>query len=371
MVPMARTRELGQDLAHRRLRNLRLEGPPLASPAEVVGWLGAVQSQDYGPAKWSVAARTSGVGDADLDQAFADGTILRTHVLRPTWHFVLPADIRWLLELTAPRVHALNAYSYRQLGLDDAVRERAATLLAAALRGGNQLTRRELGEVLRAGGIAASGFRLAYLLAHAELERVVCSGARNGRQHTYALLEERAPQAASRAREEALAELTLRYFTSHGPATAKDFRWWSSLTAADVAEGLALVGSRLQAETVDGVTYWSAAAAPPRRAAASPTVHLLQGYDEYVVGYSESKWVLDLDGTARSRSQARALANGVVVRDGQVAGHWRRLLPGRSVAVEVALYEPLDDAASRSLEAAAARHAEFLGLPATLATTVL
>jgi hypothetical protein len=370
---MARTRELGQDLAHRRLRNLRLEGPPLASPAEVAGWLGAVQSQDYGPAKWSVAARTSGVGDAGLDQAFADGTILRTHVLRPTWHFVLPADIRWLLELTAPRVHALNAYSYRQLGLDDAVRERAAALLAAALRGGNQLTRRELGEVLQAGGIAASGFRLAYLLMHAELERVICSGARNGRQHTYALLEERAPQAASRSREEALAELTLRYFASHGPATAKDFRWWSSLTAADVAEGLALVGSRLQAETLDGVTYWSAPADPhgTPRAAASPTVHLLQAYDEYVVGYSESRWVLDLDGTARARWQARAVANGVVVRDGQMTGHWRRLQTGRSVELEVALYEPLDDAATRSLEAAVARHGEFLGLPATLATTLL
>jgi hypothetical protein len=372
MVPMARTRELGRDLAHRRLRNLRLEGPPFASPAEVVGWLGAVQSQDYGPAKWSVAARTSGVGDAEVDQAFADGTILRTHVLRPTWHFVLPVDIRWLLELTAPRVHALNAFSYRQLGLDGAVRERAAKLLAAALRGGNQLTRRELGEALQAGGIAASGFGLAYLLMHAELEGVVCSGARNGRQHTYALLEERAPQAASRSRQEALAELTLRYFASHGPATAKDLRWWSSLTAADVAEGLALAGSRLRAETLDGVTYWSApSAAPPPRAAAPPTVHLLQGYDEYVVGYSESKWVLDPDGTARSRWQERTVANGVVVLDGQVAGHWRRLLKGRSVAVEAALYEPLGDAAARSLEAAVARQGAFLGLPATLATTLL
>jgi hypothetical protein len=371
MVPMARTRELGRDLAQRRLRNLRLEGPPLASPAEVLGWLGAVQSQDYGPAKWSVAARTPGVGDAELDQAFADGTILRTHVLRPTWHFVPPADIRWMLELTAPRVHALNAFPYRQLGLDGAVRERAAELLAAALRGGNQLTRRELGDVLQAGGIAASGFRLAYLLMHAELERVICSGARNGRQHTYALLEERAPQAASRPRDEALAELTLRYFTSHGPATAKDFRWWSSLTAADVAEGLALVGSRLAGETLDGVTYWAAAAAPPRRPAAPPTVHLLQGYDEYVVGYSESKWVLDPGGAARSRMGERAVANGVVVLDGQVAGHWRRLLKGRSVTVEAALYEPLDDAGTRSLEAAAARHGEFLGLAATLATTLL
>jgi hypothetical protein len=360
----------GRDLAHRRLRNLRLEGPPFAEPAEVVGWLGAVQSQDYGPAKWSVAARTGGVADAAVDQAFADGTILRTHVLRPTWHFVLPADIRWMLELTAPRVHALNAYSYRQLGLDDAVLGRAAALLTAALRGGNQLTRSEVGAVLDAAGIAASGFRLAYVLMHAELEGVICSGARNGRQHTYALLEERAPQAASRSREEALAALTLRYFTSHGPATAKDLRWWSSLTAADVDQGLGLVASRLQHETVDGVSYWSAAS-PPHPEATSPTVHLLQGYDEYVVGYSESKWVLDPGGTARSRSQQRALFNGVVILDGQVAGHWKRTATRSSVVIEVALYEPFDDARTRALEAVVARHGNFLGLPATVETTTL
>jgi hypothetical protein len=215
-----------------------------------VRWLGAAQSQDYHPAKWSVAERTGGVGDATMDRAFADGTILRTHILRPTWHFVLPADIRWLLQLTAPRVHALNAYPYRRLGLDDAVLAKSAALLAGALRGGNQRTRKELGAVLEGAGVATDGFRLAYILMHAELNGLVCSGAPRGRQHTYALLDERAER---RTRDEALAKLTLRYFTSHGPATAKDLRWWSSLTAADVATGLELVGSQLGREVVDGV----------------------------------------------------------------------------------------------------------------------
>jgi hypothetical protein len=355
-----------EDLAPWRLHSLRLSGAPLQAPEDVVGWLGAVQSQDYGPAKWSVAQRTGGTFDAALDQAFADGTILRTHVLRPTWHFVVPADIRWMLELTAPRVHALNAYHYRQLGLDDAVREKTNALLVGALRGGAQRTRKELGALLEGAGVALGGFRLGYLLMNAELDGIVCSGALRGRQHTYALLEERAPPARRLDRGEALAELTLRYYTSHGPATVKDFGWWSSLTAADIRDGLEMVASRLEREVVDGVTYWFAPPAPAR-AAASPTVHLLQGYDEYIVGYSESKSVLNLSG--RTLPQARPVFNGVAILDGQVAGHWKRTQRRDSVAFEVALYEPFDDAQARALQAAADRQGEFLGVPATVVTT--
>jgi hypothetical protein len=352
------------------MRAVRLSGPRLDGPEAVVSWLGAVQSQDYGPAKWSVGQRTAGVSDADLDRAFADGAILRTHVLRPTWHFVLPAEIGWMLELTAPRVHALNAYYYRQLGLDEEVLEKATALLVGALRGGNQLTRRDLAAVVEGAGIATKGFRFAYILMNAELNGVICSGVPQGKQQTYALLEERAPRAASLDRDEALAALTLRYFTGHGPATEKDLRWWSSLTAADVARGLELVGRRLQHEVVDGVTYWFAEP-PPRLEAAAPTVHLLQGFDEYIVGYSESKYLLDVAGTARARIQDRSVFNHVVILDSQVAGHWKRTLKRGSVTIEAALYEPFDDAQAAALQAAADRHGEFLGLSATVVTTLL
>jgi hypothetical protein len=358
------------DIARWRMHNLRLSGPPFEAPEDVVHWLGAVQSQDYGPAKWSVAERTNGVSDAAMDRAFAAGTMLRTHVLRPTWHFVLPADIRWLLELTGPRVQAMNAFIYRREGLDDTVLEKCNALLAGALQGGNQLTRNEVAAMLERAGITAARFRLAYILMNAELEGVVCSGAPNGRQHTYALLEERAPQADPLSHDEALAELTRRYFTSHGPATAKDFKWWSSLTAADVKRGLELAASQLQREVIDGVPYWFAASAPTQEAA-SPTVHLLQGYDEYLVGYSESKYVLDVSGAARSLPQDKAIPNGVAILDSPVTGHWKRTVRKDAVVVEVALYEPFDDTKARALQAAADRHGQFLGLPATVVTTVL
>jgi hypothetical protein len=99
-----------QDIAKQRLHNQRVENTNLKAPSDVVAWLGAVQAQDYAAAKWAIGLRSQHVTDVDVEQAFTNGKILRTHVLRPTWHFVTPEDICWLLKLTAPRVCAFNAY---------------------------------------------------------------------------------------------------------------------------------------------------------------------------------------------------------------------------------------------------------------------
>ena len=354
------------DIAARRMRDLGLTGTPFATPEEVVGALGAVQSQDYAPAKWAVAMRTHRLTDPDVEGAFAQGRILRTHILRPTWHFVAPADIRWMLELTGPRVHAKNAFMYRQVEADADVLKRARRVIVRALQDGRHLTRRQIEARLVAAGIAATGFRSAYLLMHAELDGVVCSGAPSGRQQTYALLEERAPAAQSMSRDEALAELTRRYFTSHGPATIKDFGWWSSLTLGDIRRGLAMVDSELRRDDIGGVACWSSASSKAE-VIATPTVRLLQGYDEYIVGYSESKHVLGPP--AMSRSERRSLFTGVVLADGRVAGHWRRSLKAGTVTIQAALYGDLDRAHSRALDAEGKRHGTFLGLKAMVVQT--
>jgi winged helix DNA-binding protein len=357
-------------IVRQRMHNVRVSGDAFDSPTEVVRWLGAVQSQDYGPAKWSIAQRMTEVDDGALDRAFDDGDFLRTHVLRPTWHFVLPEDIRWLLALTGPRVHALNAYAYRRVGLDDDTRRKSGRLLARTLRGGEQRTRKELKVVLERAGIATEGFGLAYILINAELEGIICSGARRGKQHTYALLDERVPPAESMPRDEALGELIRRYFTSHGPATAKDLRWWSSLTLSDITRGVEIAGSQLTHEVIDGVGYWSGTTTSFDEEV-SPTVHLLQAYDEYIVGYTESKFVLDPSGGARSLPPGRPMFNHAVILDGRVAGHWKRTLTKGSVAIEAALYEPFDGAATRALQAEADAHGRFLDRSATVITTLL
>src|SRR6266852_6469726 len=227
------------DVAHRRLHNQHITRRTLETPQALVEWLGAVQAQDFAAAKWALGLRLQGVTDDDIEQAFTDGAILRTHVMRPTWHFVSPADIRWLLALTAPRVHAASAYYSRRLELDEVAFRSTNAVLANALQGGKQLTRDELASALQQAGIITEGEqRVTHIMMRAELDGIICSGARRGKQFTYALLEERAPQARALERDEALAELTRRYFTSHGPATVQDFVWWSGLTTADARVGL-------------------------------------------------------------------------------------------------------------------------------------
>lgn len=364
----------GLELAHRRTGAVGLGGAqpaPFADAADVVGWFGGLQSQDYHPAKWALAQRLGpGVTDADLDRAFDDGVILRTHVLRPTWHFVAPADLRWLLELTAPRIHALNTYAYRRGELDGPLLRRTTDLIADAVADGNHLTRTEIAALLARHGITAEGFRLGYILIHAELERMICSGPLRGKQHTYALLEERVPRAASLEREAALAELVRRFFTSHGPATAKDLAWWSSLTRVDIATGLSLAGDALESTDVDGITFWSAPG-NARTPAPSPSVRLLQAYDEYIVGYTQSRYLLDLGGLAAVASGKASLPNGVIVVDTQVAGRWKRTVQADTVVLDAVLCRPFDAAETAALHAAADKLGMFLGARAVVSASVL
>jgi hypothetical protein len=254
-----------------------------------------------------------------------EGSILRTHVLRPTWHFVVPADIRWMLELTSARVKAAAASQWRTYELDEKVFRQSNTALVKALRGGNQLTRAELTSALgRAKVDVTSGVRVGHLLMRAELDALICSGGRRGKQLTYALLDERVPAAKPLTRDEALVELATRYFTTHGPATPKDFAWWSGLTIADAKAALAMIGDDLEHDTVDGRAYWFPATALPR--STKPVAHLLANYDEYVVGLSDRGAMVERL-TNVSPSDAKALVfDHVVVVDGQVVGTWPRTL---------------------------------------------
>ena len=230
-------------IARRRFASQQLIAPTLRSAVEVVRALGAVQAQDYPNAKWAIGQRTTGLIDADIEQAFGRGQILRTHVLRPTWHFVLPEDARWLLELTGPRVQASMASYDRKLGLDAQTFRKSHAILERALRDGHQLTRTELRETLQRAGVKVpSGHHAGNLLMRAELDRVVISGARRGKQFTYALFDERVPAAPSRDRDEALGELASRYFATRSPATVHDFSWWSGLSMGDARRAIEIVG---------------------------------------------------------------------------------------------------------------------------------
>lgn len=354
------------DIARQRLVNQGLVKPALKTASEVVAVLGAVQAQDYAGAKWGIAQRTRGLSDAQIDKEIDDGAIVRTHVLRPTWHFVAATDIGWMLELTAPRVHAANAYWYRWLEVDDEVARRSRTALTKALREGKHLTRSELGHALTRANIeVASPVRLACVVMRAELDGLICSGTRRGKQFTYTLLEERVTKPAKLERDAALAELARRYFTTRGPATVDDFAWWSGLTKADARRGVEAASSHLRHESIEGKSYWSPNAGGATRIS-TPLTHLLPNYDEYIVGLKDRSAYGARLQSAGVKPRASALAGNALVISGQIVGGWRRTLAGRSVVIEPKALIGLSEAERRAVGVAARKFGRFRGLPARI-----
>lgn len=353
-------------LLSQRLTNQHISTPAFDTPEQVVQWLGAVQSQDYYAAKWALALRTKNCTDDTIEAALTDGRILRTHIFRATWHFVLPADIHWMLELTAPRISASFAGYYRKVGLDAPLFKKANAAITKALEGGKHMTRAELHTALEREGIDTKGFLRSTYIIQAELDGIICSGARRDKQFTYALLEERAPKPKKLERDEALYELTRRYFTGHGPAAVRDYVWWSGLTTADAKKGIALCAEQLTQETLNGETYWRSSnggpAKMPRR-----TAYLLPNFDEYIVGYTERTAILDAVEQNKLDARGNVLFNHTVVLEGKVVGTWKRTLKKSSVALELNLFQPLTGAQTKTVMAAVKRYGTFLGLDIVMA----
>jgi hypothetical protein len=374
------------DVVRLRLSRQQLRPPRAVSAEAAVKNLLAVQSQEFSYARWSLAQRTAGASAADVEQAVADGRILRTHILRPTWHFVHRDDLRWLLMLSAPRLHRGNAGMYRQAGIDAGAAARSARVLAEAVAGGAHKTREQLAAALQRSGFAAKGLELAYLIMHAEISGVLTSGtpvrsAGGSLKQTYALFDERVPlmPGGPADRHAALAELVRRYFLSRGPATVKDCADWSGLTVTDVRLGLGLA---LEADSdafgtavLEDMEFHFSSAEPgpggPADAApghdaeggGQPRIDLIQCYDEYVMGYSRSRYFLG--GTAPARPE-RDTPMHVVLKDGQMIGSWRHDLAGGRCELDIRTRPEPDTAAerdtSRAIDEAVAEYGAFLGI---------
>jgi winged helix DNA-binding protein len=336
-------------IARQRLANQFLVGQRLAKPNDVVAALGAIQAQDYAGAKWAVAQRAQNVIESDVDDALADGSIVRTHVLRPTWHFVAPADIRWMLALTGPRINAGMTFRTRWLELDEKAFRRSEKALRRALEG-TALTRNELSTVLMRARVPVLGDqRLGHLLMRAELDAVICSGPRRAKQYTYALLDDRVAASSSIDRDEALAKLAKIYFATRGPATSVDFAWWSGLTMSDARKALDFVGSELDRQVVAG-----------------PSAHLLPNFDEYFVAYKDRSAPLQRLNKAGIYPRGQdVLANAVIV-DGQFVGTWKRRLKNDCVFLEINLLARLTRVERQNVAASAEKYGDFLGLSVDL-----
>jgi hypothetical protein len=352
-----------------RLGNHCLVDSTLRTPLDVVRQLGAVQAQDYAAAKWGIGLRAPGLHAADIDAALDEGTIIRTHVLRPTWHFVPPADLRWMLALSARRIRAAMGSYHRRLGLDEPMFKKSRRTIRRALTGRCHLTRAEIIDILRRSGIAVDGLRPTFLMLDAEIESLVCSGPRRGKQFTYALLDERVSESRAITTDSASSELARRFFTSHGPATLRDFAWWSGLPARDARAAIETIASSLEHETLDGLTYWLVDDHGQARLR-SPVVHLVPNFDEYLVAYQDRGLVTD--GLPSRLALARNdLLSYCVVVNGMVAGTWRKTIDRGGVNVTIGGRElsklvrngPVGERLRRAIRAAAAVYGTFLQAP--------
>jgi hypothetical protein len=345
------------DIARWRVRSQRLEAPHAASAAAVVRGLLAVQAENRGQAGWAVASRTVRCDAADLAALLDTGEVIRTHVLRPTWHFVAADDVGWLLDLTAPRVRPTVLRQLTQVhGWTPRRLDRAVTCVVDSLAARPDQTREQLAQMLADFGMAAAGMPL--LLALAELDRLVCSGRRLEGGHTYALYADRVTTATRLDRDQALAELTRRYFTGHGPATERDLAYWATLTLADVRRGLDRSRDRLASFEHDGRTFWHAVEPPVPGSDQELGGHLLQILDEIYRGYQDSRMVLDAAGIV---PRGREAAAGMALVDAQMVG-WARRTIGPRVRFDISPFRPLSPAHRAALEDAAARYGRFLGL---------
>jgi hypothetical protein len=334
----------------------------MPSAADVVWLLGCVQSQEYAHALWSLGMRTSGLTAADVQAEFDRGDFLRTHILRPTWHFVAAADIRWILRVTAPRVQKLNQTMYRREGLDPTTLDLGTALIVEELQGGRYRTRVELARALAERGLVSERSRLAYIVMNAELEGVICSGPMRGAQQTYALLDERASRSADVEGDSA--ELARRFFLGHGPASIQDLARWSSLTIGQCREAVEAVKDQLDCTAVDGVELWFDADTP--QADPFSRALLLPLYDELTLSYPVINFP---QANGHPHSPGQDLFVGSVIIAETNVGTWRRTFQGRRMIMEIVL-APDALAVSRGLvEAAAADLAAFAGKELELTIT--
>lgn len=323
------------DIPTARLRSQLLEPVRKSSAKAVVKHFGAMQAQDYAMCKWAIGSRLPGSTDAEIEKALDSGEIVRTHVLRPTWHLAAADDIRWMLALTADNVLRQMSSTNRKLALDEKIFGKSCDIIANALQGGKSLTRQELMEILNRSGIETGQNRSLLIMLYAELKAIVCNGPRDGKNLTYALMDERIKPAKTLDREEALTRLADRYFTSHAPATLNDFAWWSGLSHADSKLAITLNGNKLMSREIGGRQYWAAGF---HDMPDSKNILMLPAFDEFLIAYKDRSASVAAEQSSRAFT-ANGIFRPVVIKNGRVAGIWKRSVKKEKVKIEFEFFD--------------------------------
>ncbi len=345
-----------RDIAHLRLANQQIASSTFKSPEEIVNWMGCIQAQDYAGAKWAIGCRIKGITDANIEHLINEGKILRTHIMRPTWHLVLPDDIHWILKLTAPKIKALYKGYHQKLGIDQDILKRSKTIITHALDENGKMTRAELTLLLKKEKVSTADGRISFLLMDAELDGLICCAGKLGNQFAYTLLNEEGSNAKLFNRDEAIAALTKRYFLSRGPATIYDFSWWSGLSITDAKKGIELNKELLKHEIVNGNTYWLSIN-QERTTSGENSVYVLPPFDEYAVAYKDRSDVLGQE----FYSEAVFGLKPIIISDGQITGTWKSAVRKDGISINTSLFAPACRLSAKAIAPAYKRYGEFMG----------
>ena len=346
-----------EEVAAIRMQAQQLSAPAFVRAPDVVKHFGAMQAQDYPMSLFAVGVRMPGSTHAQIEQALDDGQIIRTHVLRPTWHLAPAEDIGWMLELTGENILRQMKSMNAKLGLDAKLFARSTDIIIKAVANDGHKTRDELTAILNGQGIRTDQYRGLHLLAYAELHGLICNGRRAGKHHTYALMEERVKNQKKLDKEAALAELARRYFTSHGPATLRDFIWWSGLSVTDAKTALALTERSWAKRMVDNeVYYWKDTGSVPE----DRCVILLPSFDEYLIAYKNRRAAIDEKHMPHAFT-SNGIFKPLILSGGQVVGVWKRTDKKNHVDIEPTFLQKVSKAVEKDTLNAAERFGLFLG----------
>lgn len=325
------------ELLHIRLYNQLLASHHLKEPNEVVSWMGAMQSQSLDLAKWAIGARLENKTVKDIDEALNTGKIIRTHILRPTWHFVSAEDMHWMFYLSNPRLKPIYRSYCKTLGADETFICRAVPFLEKALLDGKHLTKQEISDILRTHDITLDNNHLNLVISYAEMEGILVNGRLKGNKQTFTLFEEWVPRKQTLHREEALEQLARRYFTSHAPATLNDFVWWSGLSLTECKQAIEMIKSDFVCETVNGRDFWmkNNINVPP---ANGDSALLLPPFDEFVVSYKDRSELIDETHYGKVMTK-NGLFSPTIMLNGEIVGSWRKTIQKGTPRIELSFFD--------------------------------
>jgi len=350
-------------IANQRLLNQQISDPTFRSPEKLLSHLGAIQAQDFAMAKWAIGSRIPGLAEADVEKSFEKGTIVRTHILRPTWHLVAAEDLRWMLELTAPHVRRIvNSYS-QKLELTDALLSKTRKIIEKSLSGNNHLTRKEIMQILSENGINSDGWRSSHIMFDAELSGLVCNGINKGKQFTYSLIDETIKKHNSFSGDEALAELTFRYFNSRGPATIPDFCWWSGLTLTKARKGVELNSQKLHQFIKENQTYYFTGNLTESKP--DKTIYFLPAFDEFLIAYKDRSASMDTSHYKKVIA-GYGIFKPLMIQNGFVKGTWQRTVKKDEVHIQLSFIDKVNKSEFEKFAKASEDYGNFLGKKVTV-----